>query len=90
MTKPHHPTLTTDNVPHNRLPLAPLTNIKNPAADDQQHAPTNKPTTTIKTMKPHLPNPCSLDVLTSPTNKWRATIHPIKGWALGYLGYHIF
>jgi hypothetical protein len=40
-------------------------------------------------MKLHLPNPCSLDGLPSPTNKWSASTHPIKGWVVGYLGYHI-
>jgi hypothetical protein len=79
MTKTHPPTLTTDNVPHNHPPLALLTNVKPPTADDQQHAPTNKPTTTIKTMKPPLPHPCSIEVLPSPANKWSATTHPING-----------
>ncbi len=96
MTKAHPPPppYTADDVPHACPPLAPLTNGAPPADDKQQHDPTNnKPTmtnTTLKTIKLCLPHPCSLDVLPSPTNKWSMTTHQVRGWAYGYLGYHIF
>jgi hypothetical protein len=32
----------------------------------------------------------NLQVLPSPTDKWSVTTHPVKGWSLGFLGYHIF
>jgi len=65
-----------------REPLSPL--------DANINTTTDMPIRSdIKTMKLHLPHPCSLQVLPSPTDKWSATTHPIKARVVGYLGSHI-
>jgi hypothetical protein len=88
-THPSSPSiLTDDDTPPPRPPLAPLTNTA-PHANDNHDLP-SKLTTNIKTMKLRLPHPNSLHSLSSPINKWSTTTQPIKGWAFGFIGHHIF